>query len=66
MRYAFAQIRFLGIQPSIWISAGQPLYLFFVRSEWFICKSKINFLKNQYLVLSVYIPVCKTLYKRRG
>lgn len=36
MRYAFVQIRFLGIQPSIWISAGQPLYLFFFWSEWFI------------------------------
>lgn len=36
-RYAFVYIRFLGIQPSICISAGQPLYLFFLLSEWFIC-----------------------------
>lgn len=39
MRYAFVQIRFLGIQPSIWISAGQPPYLLFL-SEWFICQKK--------------------------
>lgn len=37
MRDTFFQIKFLGIQPSITISAGQPLYLFLSSLEWFIC-----------------------------
>lgn len=64
MRYAFVQIKFLGIQPSIWVSAGQPLYLFFVLSEWFICKNK--FKNKSVFRLSIFTPDCQTSYKRRG
>lgn len=50
MRDTFFQIKFLGIQPSITISAGQPLYLFLSSLEWFIC----------FKVITIFIIIINT------